>query len=292
MDLVLPDGDLTPSIDRVVETYMEWLDVKAPDQVVAFIDRLSDVPEAARAEAVTFNMLRQRGLRPRPGEVLGIGGVDFLCEPERKDHIVVEVTTLLTENVTRASGLAHPMRTDGAFGFGQITTQLMREAIQKAPQMADYPMPRVLVLATEHDGADLLMNAHSASELLTGTTAFRLRIGDVEAKPEVITTLKNSVFFRAANDKPEIEPARRSISAILLMSINSETGHIIGILHPDPARPLDPDTFEGVHFARLREWPITPGGRFGIEWVGPAPSPKAFMHFPIKLGDDELRQIG
>jgi hypothetical protein len=133
------------------------------------------------------------------------------------------------------------------------------------------------------------MNAYAASEVLTGTTAFQVRIGDVEAKPEVVASLKNSVFFRAARDRPEIEPARRSISAILLLQIDPDGGAIIGILHPEPAQPLDPNTFARIHFVRLREWPIQAGGRFGVEWIGPAPSPTSYPHFPIRFEDDELR---
>jgi hypothetical protein len=46
------------------------------------------------------------------------------------------VTSLSIEAVTAASGLPHPTPQSGS--FGQITTQLLREAINKAPQMADY----------------------------------------------------------------------------------------------------------------------------------------------------------
>jgi hypothetical protein len=87
------DFDLTPSIDRVVESYKSWLEVKSPSHLQGFAGRLREQPEAARAEAVTFAILRQRGLRPRVGEVIGKGGVDFLCEPDRKPPVAVEVTS-------------------------------------------------------------------------------------------------------------------------------------------------------------------------------------------------------
>jgi hypothetical protein len=137
--IVTIDDDLTPSIERVVSTYLDWLSVKAPDQVEAFKQRLAAEPQAARSEAVMFNILRQNRLNPRPAEIVGQGGVDFICEPTRKQPVVVEVTTLLIENVTKASGLQHPMP-HGPGSFGLITTKLLHEAINKAPQMADYPM--------------------------------------------------------------------------------------------------------------------------------------------------------
>jgi hypothetical protein len=284
------ENDWTPSIDGVVDSYKAWLAVKSPEHLRAFVERMKAEPQAARAEAVTFGVLRQQSLRPRPAEIVGKGGVDFLCEPEKKPPLAVEVTTLLIENVEKASGLPHPLSSNGgAIGFGQITTQLMREAVQKAGQMADYPTARVLILATEHSGASLLMNAHSASELVTGTTAFRVRIGDVKAEPEIVASLKSSVFFRMAKDTPEIEPARRSISAILLMSIDGEQAHVTGILHPDPVQALDVEAFPNVDFVRLRQWPIPVGGKFGIEWIGPAPSQTSMLHFPVGLQDADLR---
>ena len=50
---------------------------------------------------------------------------------------------------------------------------------------------------------------------------------------------------------------------------------------------FNPATFDSVHFVRLREWPIDK--RFGIEWVGPAPGPTQFPHYPIGLSGRELQ---
>jgi hypothetical protein len=185
LDRSLPDPD-DWSLDGVVKAYITWLEVKAPDHLKAFVKRLHDDPEAAHAEAVTFNMLRMAHKNPEPGEILGKGGVDFICKPSKESAFAVEVTVLQTAAVTQASGLASPMPSGAAVGFSQITTKLMYEAVNKAPQLSGYKMPRLLVIATEHDAAALLMSAHSAEELLTGTTAFRVKVGDVEAKPEVI----------------------------------------------------------------------------------------------------------
>ena len=161
----------------------------------------------------------------------------------------------------------------------------MYESVNKAKQMAGYQMARVLVLATTHEGAGLLMGAHAAEELLTGTTGFRVRIGDTDAKPEVFAALKNSVFFREKDGT--VEPARQSISAILLMGIHQDRASVIGVLHPEPAVPLDPSLLERVHFVRLRHWPIKE--RFGIEWIGPAPSPTTYVHMPKGLDDEDVK---
>ncbi len=212
--------------------------------------------------------------------------MDFLCKPNEQPEFVVEVTALRTEAVTAKSGLAGPHIGNRIGSFAMITTALMREAVNKASQMANYPMPRVLVLASSHPDASLLMSAHAAEELLTGTTVISMRLGDVAAKPEVVAKLQNSVFFRSAASG-EIEPARQSISAILLMNITEAGANLIGLLHPAPVHSFDPMTFDPVHFIRLRSWPIV--DRFGIEWVGPQPSPTHVPHWPVSLEDRDLQ---
>ena len=273
------------SVDAVVESYRSWLEVKAPEHLKAFKQRLDVDPEAARAEAVTFNVLRVAGVRPTPGEVIGKGGSDFICN---KPEMVVEVTSISIDTVTKASGLKHPM--SGMGGFSQITRNLLREAINKATQLADYPMPRLLVIATEHSGGSLLMNAHSAQELLTGTTSFSIPIGGPAADITMVTQLANSVFCRPTNEG-KVEPSRRSISAVVLMTISQDIANVIGLLHPDPAVPFDPNVLSNVHFLRFRSWPLEAGKPFGVEWVGPQPSPTPFPHFPVELMDAELRTL-
>ena len=137
-----------------------------------------------------------------------------------------------------------------AVGFSQITTKLMSEAINKANQLSGYEMPRLLVIATEHQSADLVMGSRAAEEMLTGRTAISLRIGDVTLPAQVVASLKNSVFFRATDGA--IEPARQSISAILLMQIRHDGVFVIGVLHPEPRYRFNPATFDSVHFVRLR----------------------------------------
>ncbi len=284
-----------PDLNTLVQSYVEWLEIKAPDHRAMFLRRLKDDPEAAHAEAVTFRLLRTTGFSPSPGEIIGTGGVDFQCRPERRNPIAVEVTALRTSTVEKVSGLPHAPEDMRPRAFKQITTSLLREAINKAGQMADYPMPRLLVLATEHGSATLLMNAYSAEELLTGSTMISVPIwnaegGNAEGDTEIVTQLKNSVFFRGAQDG-SVESARRSISAILLMNIMRDSCSVIGLLHPDPVHPFDPDAMDQIHFARLRNWPVVRGDRLSIEWIGPKPEPSKHFHFPIKITDAELRRL-
>jgi hypothetical protein len=202
------------------------------------------------------------------------------------------VTAVLRETASNASGLPHegPGRL-GFRGFSQITSQLLAEAINKASQMADYPMARVLAITTEHPDASLLMGAHSATELLTGTTGISVRVGDVAAgAAEIVATLRNSVFFRLNADKTDVELARRSISAVLLVTIGDDGAAVIGLLHPAPVHSFDHSGLPNVHFVRLVSWPVT-DSKLRLEWVGPEPEPTLLVHWKIALSDEDLRTV-
>ena len=167
--------------------------------------------------------------------------------------------------------------------FALNTWQLMREAINKASQMSGYDMPRVLVIASSHPDSSLLLGSHGATELLTGTTSFSAPISSTSSDPEIkiITRLQNSAFARIATSGDRVEPARQSISAILLMWITAGSADVIGLLHPEPRFPFDHRTFDTVHFVKFRDWPLN--DRFAIEWVGPSPDPTRIPHFPIEF---------
>lgn len=171
-----------------------------------------------------------------------------------------------------------------------ITPALLGEAINKASQMANYKMPRVLFLVTSHPDASFLMGTHGARELLLGTSAFSVPLMREDAPSQMVATLRNSVFFRLNATRDQVVPARQSISAIMLTSITPRGADLIGILHPQPAYPFSPGVFPTVHFLKLREWPVT-GERLSIEWVGPEPNPTPVPHWPVSFDDDELRRL-
>lgn len=275
------------SIEGVVSSYRDWLEVKASDQLRPFVQRLRDDPEAAHAEAVTFSVLRCARLNPRICEVIGTGGVDFVCEPLDRPAFVVEVTSLSSAALTRETGLHSPPARIGS--FSPATHLLLRKAINKASQLAGSPYARLLVVATEHRGADLVFGSFGARSLLTGDTKVRvpLRPDSRDEHAESVADLSNSVFFRFSKDGA-VEACRQSISAIVLMTIDAESAHLIGLLHPKAAIPFEHTTLEKVHFAYIRDWPPT-SGVLEVEWAGPEPGPCGYPHWPIALEDEELR---
>jgi hypothetical protein len=219
------------SIDGVIESYLQWLEVKSPPHFREFRRRLSSDREAAQAEAVTFAVLRVKRMNPIPLEVVGTGGVDFKCEPSSKPPFVVEVTALNPDAVTSQTGLQGPEGGNTVSSFALNTRQLMGEAINKASQMSGYDMPRVLVIASSHPDSSLLLGSHGATELLTGTTSFSVSTSSPESDLRIITRLKGSAFAKVATSGDRVEPARQSISAILLMTITAGYANIIGLLH-------------------------------------------------------------
>lgn len=149
-------------------------------------------------------------------------------------------------------------------------------------------MARVLVISTEHPDGGLVMGSHAATKLLAGTTVISVRVGELASgEPEIVATLRNSVFFRPSADGSSFEPARQSISAVVLVTIGFETASVIGLLHPAAAHPFDHESLPNVHFVRLTGWPVT-DGKLRMEWLGPEPNPTSYYHREIKFTDQEL----
>jgi hypothetical protein len=57
---------------------------------------------------------------------------------------------------------------------------------------------------------------------------------------------------------------RQDISAILLVAANSGEGY--GVLHPEPAYPLNIASLATVPFVRIAQWPIV-DGKITTEWT-------------------------
>lgn len=64
---------------------------------------------------------------------------------------------------------------------------------------------------------------------------------------------------------PGLEPdgtivaCRKSISAILLLAVYRDRFAVWGILHPEPARPMNIAYLPNVPFVRVSRWPIVDG---------------------------------
>lgn len=276
------------STAEVIESYKLFLEIKYPGHFQSYCNRLNNNPESAKAEAIAFSFLRSIFVDVTLAEDISTGGVDFLCK-SNEGEFVVEVTCLEAEAVAAQAGWKNEIAENGAGGwFCMITHMLRTKASSKATQLSGHDVPRILTITCEHVAADILLGPHGAETLLTSDTKIEIPIGKPIDKVNSITDLKDSVFFKHRNG--QLEPCRRSISAILLFSIFADKSYIVGILHPDPVYSLPIKLFPSIPFLRMKKWPPE-NNMIEIEWVIYKPKPEGFYHQKIELKDRELRNI-
>jgi hypothetical protein len=272
---------------EVTNSYKEFLEVKYPQHHANYCRRLKDNPEAAKAEAVMFSLLRDTADQVKVHEDASTGGVDFVCGSDG-NQFLVEVTCLEAESVASQSGWPNKIA-DGAVGwFGMITHMLRTKASSKTSQLSGYAMPRLLAITSEHVAADVLLGPRGAEALLTSDTKIEVPVGNPIGTAGVATDLKDSVFFRFKNG--DIELCKQSISAILLVTILADRSLVVGVSHPAPIYRFPISLLPSVPFLRLKEWP--PKDRhLETEWTIGKPKPGDFLHQKVVLKDEELRTV-
>lgn len=271
----------------VIDSYKIFLEIKYRAHYQSYCRRLNENTEAGKAEAVMFSLLRNTVDQITLAEDVSTGGVDFLCISDQ-NRFMVEVTSLEAESVATQSGCPNVIA-DGTGGwFGMITHMLRTKVSSKTSQLSGYDMPRLLAITSEHVAADVLLGPHGAEALLTSDTKIEVPIGKPINKVGVATDLKDSVFFRFK--KGEIELCKRSISAILLVTILADRSLVVGVLHPEPAYQFPIALLPSVPFLRLKEWPPK-DNHLETEWIIAKPRPGDFLHRKVVIKDKELRTI-
>lgn len=273
------------SVTDIVSGYLDFLLLKSRDHERRFRQLVHAQPQAARAEAAVFSFLRQQRLRPVVAEVVGEGGVDFLCGPGSPENFVVEVTSLDDEALAKKSGWLDVIE-DGVGSFRLVTNVLRRKASGKTPQLAGYPMPRVLAFVSSHVGSDAFVGTIAAQSLMTGDIKISVPLGGT-AEPKEVTDFSDSVFIRF-DKKGHVVACRHSISAILLVALFDSAMKLVGMLHPEPRFAFEIPTFPEVPFLRAKAWPILEG-KIETEWIIAHPQSALFHHFPIAITNEELK---
>jgi hypothetical protein len=270
---------------EVIESYKFFLEIKYPSHYQNYCKRLNENNEAAKAEAILFSFLRNTVDRITLAEDVSTGGVDFLCI-SNQNQFMVEVTSLEAESVASQSGWPNSIINGAAGSFGMITHMLRTKVSSKTAQLSGYDMPRLLAITTEHVAADVLLGHYGAEALLISDTLLEVPIDKPIENVGVVTDLRDSVFFRF--NKGEIELCKKSISAILLVTILADRSLVVGVLHPGPAYQFPISLLPSVPFLRLKEWP--PQERhLETEWIIAKPIPGDFLHQKIVINDEELR---
>lgn len=278
--------------DEAMDRYAEHLNNEYPTQFMPFNQRRAKDREAALAEAMVFWMLKNMGLRPKMNEVAGTGGADFICsqnfgpifarrEPTPESMFIVEATSLDPDAVSRNTHIPNEVPDEISGGaFSLLTRSVFVKAKAKATQLANYDMPRVLAIASSHEGIGAVFNSAAALNILVSDYHWRQEIGSGNFDPNRYVNLDNSAFMKPGKDGA-IEAARKSISAILLVAVHADQCIVHGIMHPEPAKPLPIEFFPKVPFLRIGKWPILDGKIF-TEWVIAEPDGLT-VHHPINL---------
>jgi hypothetical protein len=280
------------TLTETVRAYEQWLEIKAPTHHNGFRQRHKSDPEASRAEAAIFTLLRELNLSPFPAEDPSSGGADFLCTTNSGTPIVVEVSIVRAEAIAARSGLPAKIDLENAktLSFSFATDALRRKATAKVSQLKGQSGSRVLAICMEHDYSDMLMGNVAAKWLMSGEPKISVPIGDENPETKQVTALRESVFFRF-NEGGGVEACRQSISAILLVGVSEDSLRAIGLLHPDPAVPLDYTVFFPIPSLAVSNWPLHETNVIRTEWKVPPkdPDPKMFIYTPPYPTERELR---
>lgn len=278
------------AIDGMLNSYSEYLHHVHPQNAKRFDETRASDREAALAEAVVFGMLQRFHVDPQINDRLETGGVDFICCASRgplakrlpQDRFVVEATSLSPDAVTVRSEIPNEVPDEVSGGaFGLVTRNIFNKAKAKAPQLGGYSMPRVLAIASSHAGVPALFNGATATWALVSDPHWRQEIGSSAVDTAEHTDLEKSVFMKPGPNR-DIIACRQSISAILLVAVYGDKSEVWGILHPEPACPLNIAFLPDLPFVRIAQWPVLEG-KIVTEWVVASPSGRSVYHLPVRL---------
>jgi hypothetical protein len=278
-------------IEGVINAYAGFLRLANPANANRFDATRARARESALAEAIVFSILQTKGLQPEIHDKVGTGGPDFLCcgtrsifKPRTEDRFFVEATCIDQDALSSRTHLPkEPPQGISGGAVGMVTTNICNKAKDKDRQVTDCTMPVVLAIVSSHFGATVVMDRMAAELAFVPEPYFRVPIGGL-ADPANYTDLNNSVFIKPGPDGTII-PCRQSLSAILLIAVYGRHSEVFGILHPEPAYPLNIRLFPDVPFVRLAQWPIV-DGKIILEWVVGCPSAHSVDHFAVHSSVD------
>ena len=272
-------------LDDVVKSYLDYL-LTLPEHRKQFVQRLKSHPPGARAEAAMFAFLRAEGCDPILNEDPGEGGADFCCR--QPDRFVVEVTSLEDIVLAENAGTSVELPGDGegaALDMVAVLKLVRTTASRKAPQLANYPVPRMLAICSQYWGTSMFFGPGGASELMYGGSAIKVPVsGNGPAGSAELTTDLGEALFLRFNKDGSVEACRKSISALLLVHLDETACHIVGLLHPEPAIPFPITHLPTIPFGAVN-WP---GTTLEIEWKMGGATQATFPHEEIKLTAKDL----
>ncbi len=252
----------SPFFDNLAAEHRTWLSAFDPQHLSNWERILNSDEEAALAEAGVRRLLQRFGASVEPNEDLSgkEQRPDFHCE-SNGSNFDVEVTHISIRKATEVTGLV-----EGRTGFCNYSTlnnAIFMACKGKAEQCACARYPTLLAVATFHFQASMLcLGKPHVEMLLTGETKITwdmdMQIGKQVGDVYQTTELWSATFLRP-DTLQEVGFARSSISALVLCGLGALQRdvhgvwrpHVIGVLHPNPARPFDPALLPRVEFGQV-----------------------------------------
>ena len=234
--------------------HRSWLSAFDPQYLRNWEKLLNADEEAAFAEARVRQLLHGCGIAVEPNEDLTGANPrpDFRCfAGEYKFY--VEVTCVSIATATDATGL--PNGPHGVMPFRPLTDAVFAECRGKASQCANLDAPALVAIGTFHTNAAMAsFKKPVINWVLTGEAKIAWDI-DIHAGRQVgetyqVTELHSAAFLRPDKTQ-EVGYARSSISGLLLCGLARTDRPVIGVLHPNPARPFNPAILPQVEFGQV-----------------------------------------
>jgi len=268
-------------IYTVIDSYADLLARRHPRLYRQFQKRRLDNHESALAEAVTFSVLQQCGVKPEIADQLNKGGPDFRCTGIRDEQFVVEATSFEPDKVTKDTSIKNELQ-PGMSGqcLSLLTRQLEEKAELKRRQFEQLRCPGILAIASSHLGSSLVLDAYAAENALISQPFW------VVNEEGMFTDLASSLFLHLEDDG-EITVRKQCISAVLLVSVAGDRSHVCGALNPAATHKFKSESLWMVPFVYLKDWPIE-GRRPRCEWTMGSTRSYAVEHKSIRALEPSL----
>ena len=244
------------SLDSIANEHRQWLANFDPRYLVNWEKTYKGEYEAAMTEASVRRMLQRHDVQVEPNESpTGLNRVpDFRCQCGGT-KFYVEVTCILIATATAQTCISDESKY-GASNYRLLTNAVQNELKRKAQQCGNLDAPALVAIGTFHRFASMIcFQKMQASMMLTGTTMLSWTVNVAEGEQVgdtcEATSLEGAAFLQR-DPAQAVKFARNSISGALLCGVAFEPCGVIGILHPNPARPFNPMTLPHIEFGTVQ----------------------------------------
>lgn len=225
--------------------------------------------EAALFEARVRRLLQKNGATVEPNEDLTGESQrpDFRCSSNGTEFYV-ESTCITASTMASATGLpVCPGIKKTPYAVSSPTAVFKAKCTKKAKQCSNLDLPAIVAIGTFHTSASRrFFRKERLLELLTGelSIAWAIDLETGTAGDACYTTQLRSAAFLQPDEASEIAFVRRSISGLLLCGVGVEPPQVLGVLHPDAARPFSAGALPNIEFASVFYEPST--SRLLVQW--------------------------